>query len=83
MNNMRLIDADVFKEEVGTETKLRRTICKVINEQPTAYNIDAVVAELEDKKKFWEDSYDYQIGKEKSRSYEHAIEIVRKGGVHE
>ena len=58
-----------------------KRITELINELPTAYDVEKVVGELENEMKFWEDSYDYQVGKEKARSYSHAIEIVRKGGV--
>jgi hypothetical protein len=36
---------------------------------------------LENERKFWEHSYDRDLGKEKARSYAHAIEIVEGGGV--
>ena len=36
---MRLIDADAFKENIGTETKLRKMICSAIDTQPTAYDV--------------------------------------------
>lgn len=85
---MRLIDADVLKLELRRyqiesliEHSEEKNVFDVINEQPTAFDREKVVAELENEMKFWEDSYDYQIGKEKARSYSHAIEIVRKGGV--
>lgn len=45
------------------------------------YDVDAVVEQLENERKFWEDAYDGNLGKEKARSYGHAIEIVKGGGV--
>ena len=54
---------------------------KVINDMPTAYDPDKVVEQLENKRKFWENAYDSDLGKEKARSYAHAIEIVKGGGV--
>lgn len=45
------------------------------------YDVDAVVEQLENERKFWENAYDGNLGKEKARSYEHAIEIVKGGGV--
>ena len=33
---MRLIDADAFKEILGTDTKIRKTFCDIIDRQPTA-----------------------------------------------
>lgn len=52
-----------------------------INNMPTAYDPDKVVEQLENERKFWENAYDSNLGKEKARSYEHAIEIVKGGGV--
>lgn len=45
------------------------------------YDVDAVVEQLENERKFWENAYDGNWGKEKARSYGHAIEIVKGGGV--
>lgn len=47
------------------------------------YDVDAVVEQLENERKFWENAYDGNLGKEKARSYGHAIEIVKGGGVDE
>mgnify|MGYP004683889933 CR=1 FL=1 len=47
---------------------------------PIAYDPDKVVEQLENERKFWENAYDSNLGKEKARSYEHAIEIVKGGG---
>ena len=41
----------------------------------------AAVEQLENERKFWEHAYDKDLGKEKARSYAHAIEIVEGGGV--
>lgn len=46
-----------------------------------ANDVDKVVEQLENERKFWENAYDSNLGKEKARSYEHAIEIVKGGGV--
>lgn len=55
---------------------------KAVDEQPTAYNIEKVVEELENEKKFWNDAtYNKEIGKQKARSYAYAIEIVKGGGI--
>ena len=42
---------------------------------------DKVVEQLENERKFWENAYNRNLGKEKARSYERAIEIVKGGGV--
>lgn len=52
-------------------------VASVIDAQPTAYDPDKVVEQLENERKFWENAYDSNLGKEKARSYEHAIEIVK------
>jgi hypothetical protein len=48
----------------------------IINEQPTAYDVEKVVAELEEEKKYC--SYH---PKTKDEAINKAIDIVRKGGV--
>lgn len=82
---MRLIDADKLKadlekaisnnEDMDCLDFLR--VASVIDAQPTAYDPDKVVEQLENERKFWENAYDSNLGKEKARSYEHAIEIVK------
>ena len=85
---MRLIDADAFIKRFhngNSDTKAQKlmnsTVRRMIREQPTAYDSDKVVEQLENERKFWENAYDSNLGKEKARSYEHAIEIVKGGGV--
>lgn len=81
---MRLIDADVLMVDVrNTITEESGAIdwINLINRQPTAYDMDKVVEQLENERKFWENAYDGNLGKEKARSYEHAIEIVKGGGL--
>ncbi len=88
----RLIDADSLKKELYqqwfidillTQTSsedMFYALAQKIDQHPTAYDTDKVVEQLENERKFWENAYDSNLGKEKARSYEHAIEIV-KGGV--
>lgn len=80
---MRLIDADAFKEEMGTETKIRRMVCSAIDEQPTAYDVDKVVAELEEKS----DDIPVQSEENYDKGFDdgiwYAIEIVKRGGIDE
>ena len=83
---MRLIDAGKILDELSGMLKIMDdydAVRKVINDMPTAYDVDAVVEQLENERKFWENAYDRDIGKEKARSYVHAIEIVRGGCVNE
>lgn len=84
---MRLIDADAFKKQIAGMTIANNypsnkalALCKLIDSQPTAYDVDKVVEQLENERKFWENAYDSDLGKEKARSYEHAIEIIKGGG---
>lgn len=52
---------------------------KAVDEQPTAYDVDKVLEQLKNEKEFWSDAdaYNKEIGKQKARSYEHAIQIVK------
>ena len=88
----RLIDADAFKKRIGTETKIRKMMCMAIDEQPTAYDVEKVVAELDQLRKdcinkstefcetFGTKITDDMIFGESMGLYK-AIEIVRKGGI--
>ena len=88
---MRLIDADAlvkrleksheYHAKTSREEGLLFRDIRIINEQPTAYDPDKIVEQLENERKFWENAYNRNLGKEKARSYEHAIEIVKGGGV--
>ena len=85
---MRLIDADALLKHFETIQEQENAIgldfvaiTDEIKEQPTAYDPDKVVEQLENERKFWENAYNRNLGKEKARSYEHAIEIVKGGGV--
>lgn len=84
---MRLIDADALLKHFETIQEQENAIgldfvaiTDEIKEQPTAYDPDKVVEQLENERKFWENAYNRNLGKEKARSYEHAIEIVKGGG---
>nr|DAO51621.1 MAG TPA: hypothetical protein [Caudoviricetes sp.] len=85
----RMIDADKSKADLEKAISKNEDmdcldflrIASVIDKQPTAYDPDKVVEQLENERKFWENAYDSNLGKEKARSYEHAIEIVKGGGV--
>ena len=75
---MRLIDADnlVFNGRQYNSSQMK-AILDFVDAQPTAYDPDKVVEQLKNERKFWEQG----VGKEKARSYAHAIEIVEGGGV--
>lgn len=89
----RLIDEETLKQELyqqwfmdilltqNSGKDMFYALAQKIDEIPTAYDPDKVVEQLENERKFWENAYDSNLGKEKARSYEHAIEIVKGGGV--
>ena len=84
---MRLIDADALKKDLKSVTLSNGTLVNtnavlyLLEEYPTAYDVDKVLEQLENERKFWENAYNRNFGKETARSYEHAIEIVEGGGV--
>lgn len=83
---MRLIDANALKQalrkcqiESLIEHTEKKNVFDIIDEQPTAYDVDKVVAELEN-----EDNHLTYGGipfKEPPITVADAIELVRKGGV--
>ena len=86
---MRLIDADelinILEWNKGQDRDALVSInnlIKLVKARPTAYDVDKVVEQLRNEKEFWSDAtYNKEIGKQKARSYEHAIEIVKGGEI--
>ena len=85
---MRLIDADKIKPEDFYDRVDYLECMEVINEQPTAYDVEAVVRELEDGfdfcKSVWEGAY--CDSEDMDCSYcaiQKTIEIVKRGGRNE
>lgn len=91
---MRLIDADAFNEfisnhmdflvPINTEKVTQSEIHKFINEQPTAYDVDKAVEELESFAKLAEDRWTNGTSKhayQEHKCWVKAIEIVKNGGV--
>ena len=94
---MRLIDADALMEEIAKHSYIVRQkdnsrdlgmtvygIQQCVDEQPTAYDLDSKVAELEKCLSDsllgtgdYEDYDDYYQGE--SNAYKHAIEVVQRG----
>ena len=72
---------DAEQQAHSYSTMMLYEIADMIEDAPTAYDLYKVVEQLENERKFWENSYDSDLGKEKARSYAHAIEIVKGGGV--
>ena len=92
---MRLIDADALIEAMKkTESEYENAMTcpswwsafNVISEQPTAYDIDKVVEELEENASRYTKKYATPYGNNgyrdtKAISIHKAIEIVKRGGV--
>ena len=91
---MRLIDADKLKDTLleYDYTTEHNQIFRYINEQPTAYDIDKVVEELEDRVneannnclcEMHENGHTLDFENENGRikGLKEAIEIVKQGGV--
>ena len=88
---MRLIDADTFKKQIAGMTIANNypankasALCDLMDAQPTAYDVDKVVAELtkradESAGDFSEFQDGYYAGME--AGFRQAIQIVKGGGV--
>lgn len=74
----KLIDADELMQEIldkfSISYGLRAYICDIIKEQPTAYDVDKVVEQLE------KESYQEFCDSERIVNLIDAIEIVKGGG---
>lgn len=90
---MKLIDADKLIEDIK-EIDMQymyspKGFINVVNSQPTAFDVDKVVEQLEGQRKEYEESADsltcdydrvcYYRGK--MRAYEYSKEIVKAGGI--
>ena len=89
---MRLIEADELMDfisehaeqiQYAIEHKDMEILESLIKQIPTAYDVDKVLEQLKNEKEFWSDAnaHNKEIGEQKARSYEHAIEIVKGGGI--
>ena len=88
---MRLVDADTLIFEGQQYSKMQlKGILEFMEKQPTAYDVEKVVEQLQQQANQYnrralelvEKSTEAGIhNKGKACSYEHAINIVRKGGV--
>ena len=80
---MRLIDADVMHREIdkyNPEGRMSlKNIKRYIDAQPTAYDIDKIIEQLEELKETAYESYGLASGAYVAMC--NAIEIVKKGGV--
>lgn len=79
----RLIDADALIEAIRKSTchwperMWKQVVCDVIHNQPTAYDVESVVAELENEK-FCIEGCRYYV--DLNTTINDAIEIVKRGG---
>ena len=81
----RLIDADKLIEEIKQEIDMRymyspKGFINVINNQPTAFDVEKVVSELEDYK-MWKELLIYDLDFRERQIIKKAIEIAKEGGV--
>ena len=81
---MRLIDADELKAKISRSTcnypelMWKKVTCDVINNQPTAYDIDKVVEQIKNNS-FTHSSVNWMFVDDLVRT-EEAIDIIRNGG---
>lgn len=93
----RLIDVDNFKQQIAEmaivnnyPAEKANALCELIDAQPTAYDVDAVVEQLEEKVKEYDKRIERRKGdcyfdetetikalEERARGIEIAIEIVK------
>lgn len=98
----RLIDADAFERQIAGTTiansysvNKANALCELIDAQPTAFNLDKVVKQLEERTAFLNGctKYDNETAEQQKKSYDtmmmyevkdlvdDLIEIVKGGGV--
>lgn len=95
---MRLIDADKLIKKIDRYTRTNNVefniackyIIEVVKEQPTAFDVDEVVEQLEEKSKMNLKKGLIEVLPDEARpylkaveSFDKAIEIVRRGGIDE
>lgn len=90
---MRIIDADKFKKQIagmaivnGYSAQKVNKMCELIDEQPTAYDVDKVIEQLNNIKKYNLNLADIMLDIQANGINRHfvcledAIEIVKAGG---
>lgn len=91
----KLIDTDVLKQELYQQwfmdilltqksgEDMFYALAQKIDEQPTAYDTDKVVEQLEYQKSIWnhDEVADQKMVEAKQKAYDMAIKIVKGGGV--
>lgn len=78
---MRLIDAEAFKQQIaavtvmnGYQAESANKMCEIIDNQPTAYDVDKVVEQLEVNSMFLQEGIEAYV------MLEDAVDIVKSGG---
>ena len=79
---MRLIDADKIKETDFYDCVNTEECMAVINEQPTAYDVEAVLAELNNLA-MWREVLIYPLDYRERTILNKVEEIVKRGGRNE
>ena len=82
---MNLIDADKLIErieEIARTDMMKVLVESWIKEQPTAFDVDKVVSELEDYK-MWKELLIYDLDFRERQIIKKAIEIAKAGGIDE
>ena len=87
---MRLIDADKLIEKIDGYTRTNNVefniackyIIEVVKEQPTAFDVEKVVSELEDYK-MWKELLIYNLNFRERQIIKKAIDLVKAGGIDE
>lgn len=81
----RLVDADKFCDFVKENCKdnLADLWCELIRRQPTVFDVDKVIEELNGLQIYYDNDYLSNIKDMKLVSYDEVMEIVKRGGVNE
>ena len=82
---MRLIDADKLLNKIdaymcGSQDVM--FVKELIKEQPTAFDVEKVVSELEDYK-MWKELLIYNLNFRERQIIKKAIDIVKRGGIND
>ena len=82
---MRIIDADKLLNKIdaymcGSQDVM--FVKELIKEQPTAFDVDKVVSELEDYK-MWKELLIYNLNFRERQIIKKAIDLVKAGGIDE